>query len=96
MTESDLTLLRDHGFADDLLICLTHLGYDLVHHDPVTEEAEFTTAGDVLSAHGITLHRQDTPRGIRQLIFAAGEHHHQHQLKDTLLTLTSLAGLQLR
>lgn len=96
MTESDLTHLRQHGFADDVLICLTHLGYDLVHHDPVTEEAWFSTAGDVLSAHGITLHRQDAPRRLRHLIFTAGEHHHQQQLKSTLTTLASLAGLQLR
>lgn len=98
MTESDLTHLRQHGFADDVLICLTHLGYHLVHHNPVTEEADFTT-GCVLQnydAHGITLHRQDTPCRLRQIIFSAGKHRIQHQIKDALTTFASLANLQLR
>ena len=90
MTESDLTLLRGHGFPADVLTTLTHLGYQLDHHDPVTETIEVST-GD----HGFTIHRQETPQILRELIFTAGIFHHQKQTRDAFQSLLTAAGLRL-
>jgi hypothetical protein len=96
MTESDLTLLREHGFPADVLTTLTHLGYNLASHDPVTENAEFFIMHPIAHhTHGFTLHRQDTPSAITNAIFTAGVLNHQKQTRDAFQSLLTAAGLRL-
>jgi hypothetical protein len=96
MTESDLTTLREHGFAADVLTVLTHLGYQLVHHNPVTEVIEVSTPAGAPCPHGFELHRNDSPQHLRETIFTAGIFHHQKQTRDAFQSLFTAAGMQLR
>lgn len=99
MTESDLTLLRQHGFPADVLTVLTHLGYQLDHHDPVTEVIEVSTTRDghpSIPQHGFTLHRNDPPKCLVIAIFESGVLAHQKQTREALQSLLTAAGLSHR
>lgn len=90
MTQDDLTLLHEHGFAADVLVILTHLGYKLDHHDTAAGAIEVSVAD-----HGFTLNRQDPPKTIREHIFSAGVFRHEKQTRDALQSLATAAGIQL-
>lgn len=90
MTQDDLTLLREHGFAADVLIVLTHFGYKLNHHDPVTEIIEVS-----VEDHGFTLHRNESPIALRKLIVEVGFLAHQKQTRDAFQSIAALAGMRL-
>lgn len=98
MTQEDLILLREHGFAADVLSVLTHLGYQLDHHDPVTEVIEVSTPRDghpCIPQHGFTLHRNDQPVCLVIAISEAGVLAHQKQTRDAFQSLATLAGMRL-
>jgi hypothetical protein len=99
MTENDLTLLREAGWSADVLTVLTHLGYQLDHHDPVTEVIEVSTPSDAhpsMPRHGFTLHRNDPPKCLVIAIFEAGVLNHQKQTREAFQSLLTAAGMQLR
>jgi len=91
MTENDLTLLRESGWSADVLTVLTHLGYQLDAYSPVTEVIEVS-----FGLHRFEVHRQETPRHIRQAIFDAGVRQHQKQTREAFQSLFTAAGMQLR
>ena len=96
MTESDLTLLHQHGFSADVLTVLTHLGYHLIHHNTVTEVIEVATPAGAPCPHGFEMHRNDSPQHLRETIFSAGVFHHQKQTRDAFQSLLTAAGLSHR